>query len=54
MITIDPEDRRFSKREREFLRQIALKLREHADRRWHDLPSGHQAVMTEVFGVEKK
>ena len=39
-----------TEREREFLRLIALKLREHADRRWHDLPAGHQQSVNEVFG----
>ena len=47
MITLDPEDVRLSKREREFLRRIALKLQADAQRRWHELPSGHQAVITE-------
>ena len=40
MITIDPEDVRLSKRERDFRRTIALKLQTDAERRWRDLPSG--------------
>ena len=36
MITIDPEDIRLSKSEREFLRRIALKLQADAQRRWRD------------------
>ena len=51
MITIDPEDARLSKRERDFLRTIALKLQADAQRRWQDLPEGSRAAITEVFGV---
>ena len=51
MITIDPEDVRLSKRERDFLRTIALKLQSDAQRRWQDLPEGSRAAITEVFGV---
>jgi len=47
---IDSESTLLTKREREFLRLIALRLREHADGRWHDLPHGHQQSVDEVFG----
>ena len=50
---IDFESPLLTKREREFLRLIALKLREHADRRWHDLPPGQQEAVDEVFGERK-
>ena len=50
---IDSESPLLTKREGEFLRLIALKLREHADQRWHDLPVGHQESVDEVFGERK-
>ena len=40
MITIDPEDARLSKRERDFLRTIALKLQADAQRRWAGFARG--------------
>ena len=49
----DPcDDCRLTKREREFLRNIALKLREHPERRWRDLPDGHKESVEAVFGVK--
>ena len=53
IITIDAEDVRLSKSEREFLRRIALKLQADAQRRWRDLPHGHQQSVDEVFGERK-
>ena len=37
MITIDPEDVRLSKSEREFLRRIALKLQADAQNGWREV-----------------
>ena len=53
MITIDPEDLRLSKRERDFLRTIALKLQADAQRRWRDLPSGHKELVEAAFGAAR-
>jgi hypothetical protein len=53
MITIDPNDSRLTRSEREFLRRIELRLKADAQRRWRDLPSGHKESVEAVFGERK-
>ena len=53
MITVDDNDNRLTRSEREFLRRIALSPQADAQRRWHDLSDGHQQAVNEVFGERK-
>ena len=47
---IDSESLLLTKRERDFLRTIALKLQSDAQRRWQDLPDEYRRAIDETFG----
>ena len=51
---INSESPLLAKREREFLRPIALKLREDADRRWQDLPTDYKRAIEETFAKREE